>query len=351
MAHRVLNSLPAIAGTLAGCVLAGCPHDWEAFESVPRELPRPDAAATDAPGSSPDAGDATFAALGEKPILIAADDDGIVFATASGSVLSCPHTGCKSPASIADAQKDIRALAIGHGFVAWTSRGDNTVRRATRVPGAGPTEQAFDDDGLEAVALSPKKVFFSVDAIGLILGAPGIRSCTPGDDCGDITFGSFAEGVVTELLFSGTDAFWLGEDRLSGCPIAACDGDVGKRAVLAQEPVAAHALTADADTVYYGSPLEGGTIRAVPRASMGGAPATPRAVAIGIGSLTRIVATTRSVWFTSAAAGTVARAPRDGGTATSVAAGLAGPSGIASGGGYVYVACSGDGRIMRWERD
>ena len=62
------------------------------------------------------------------------------------------------------------------------------------------------------------------------------------------------------------------------------------------------------------------------------------------------------IWYTGLIAsmldaGMVTRAPRLGGPPVVVASGLAEPTGIAIGGGYVYVACAGDGRILRWKQD
>lgn len=335
---------------LAPFALLGCPHDWSAFEAVPSTAdggsPAPATMPTLPAGS--DAPPAVFATLAERPVLVAADADGIVLTTVQGSVVACTHASCAPLATIASAQKDVRGLATSGGFVAWGARGDKEVRRASRTPGSAAVQEAYEDDGITAVALSPSKVYFAVDAIGIPFGAPGIRSCIPGDSCGDITYDSFADGLVTEMLVEGGDAFWLGENRVLGCPLATCEGQPSKRSVLADEPVATSALAVDGREVFYASSLDGGSLRFVPRAALAGG-GVPQTLASKVGTVTRIAVTERSVWATNAAGGTVVRASRTGGPAVVVASGLASPTGIAAAGGKVYVACAGDGRVLRWE--
>lgn len=348
MASRVLNVALAF-------VLAGCPHDWAAFERS--EI----ASATDGgPPGVEAGGDAnanaaveTFATLAEKPTLLAADAEGIVFVTVEGSVLSCAHAslGCATPGTIASMQHEVRSLAMGHGFVAWAARGDRAVRRASRNPGQGAIEEAIDDDGLVAVGLSASQVYFSVDAVGAIIGTPGIRRCAPGVDCQSPVFGGFADGLVTELKIDGTEAFWLGEGSVFGCSVTACEANGANRVVLANEPTFPFALAVDRERAFYGSSLEGGSIRAVPRAAIAGGGGSPKVLSTGIGAATRLAATAQSVWFTNGAAGTVSRVSKNGGSAVVMASGLAAPSGLAVGGGYVYVACAGDGRILRWKEE
>ncbi len=346
MAARVLS---AALLACAAALLVGCPHDWSSFEGGEAAVASgPDGAApapsTPPASSAPD----VLATLGEHPVLLRADGEGLVFSTREGSILACPHTGCSAVTSIASAQRDIRGLAVASGFVAWGARGDERVRRAPRTPGGGSLVEAFEDDGIVAVALTPAKVYFAVDAAGIAFGAPGVRSCAPDADCvGAITYASFADGLATEIVVDGADAFWLGEHRVLGCPLATCDRDVGARTVLADEPVVASALAVDATEVLYASSLDGGSVRAVARSALASG-GVPRTVASGVGSVTSLALTAASVWITNAAAGTVTRAPRTGGAPVVVASGLAAPTGIAAAAGRVYVACAGDGRILRW---
>ena len=366
MASRVLSARAASAALrgsammTACCVLVGCPHDFSAFEGVPTDIVM-DASATgpgpaERDGSRSDVSpieSATFATMTEKPTVIAADAAGIVFLTAEGSVLACPHDGCALPSTIAAGQHDARSLAIGYGFVAWTARGDSAVRRSSRVPGQGPAVQASDNDGLGAIALTATKMYWAVDGSNSPIITPGVRRCTPGLDCQYPTFDGFADDRVSELKIDGADAFWLLENRLFGCPLAACDADAKRRTLLAADPVLPFALAVDAEQIYYGSPIDGGSVRAASRSALGGdagSGGAPHALAKGLGAPSRLAVTASSVWFTDPA-GTVARVPRKGGAAAVVAKGLAQPTGIAVGGGYVYVACSGDGRILRWAQD
>lgn len=348
MAARVL-----ITAGLA-VLLVGCPHDWDAFEGVPESAAPSAATAPDGGAPSSAAPPAAigaptvFATIADPPMLVVADADGIVLATTSGSVLACPHTGCASPTTIASGQKDIRGLAAAGGFVAWGARGDEHARRASRVPGGGAVEDAFEDDGLVAVALSGKKMFFAVEHTGVPFGNPGIRGCIPGETCHDVRYPDLAIGPVSELVIEAGDAFWLGDHRVFGCPVATCDGTPDARTVLADEPVAASALAADASDVVFASPEGNGSLRAVPRAALAGGGA-PRTVASGVGNVTRLALTKAAVWTTNAAAGTVTRAPRTGGAPVVTATGLAAPTGIAAAAGHVYVACAGDGRVLRWE--
>jgi hypothetical protein len=361
MASRLLTQLLTLGATaLASATVLGCPHDWAAFESVPRDTT--DQGDSEAPSVPSDGRDssvpeaapaetATFAAMQEKPSVLAADAAGIVFLTLEGSVLACSHDGCALPTAIASSQHDPRALAIGYGFVAWTARGDNAVRRASRTPGHGPALQATDNQGVGALGLSPTKVYFAVDAVNDLIRGAGIRMCSPGIDCNFASYDGFADGRVTEMKVDGADAFWLGENRLVGCPTAACDDDMAKRVVLAEAAVLPFALAVDVDNVYFGSPLDGGSIRAVARTALAGNPgAGPRVVVKGVGTPARLAVTPSSVWFTDPS-GIVSRAPRSGGPAVVVATGLSQPTGIAVGGGWVYVACAGDGRILRWKQD
>lgn len=351
MARRLLSQTVArtTLGFAGAIVLAACPHDWAAFEEVSRTAAVVDAGALDVVVDVPAPVVPAFATLGEKPALIAADETGIVFTTLEGSVLSCGHGGCNPAATIAGAQKDVRALAIGFGFVAWAARGDHTVRRTGRTPGQGAMEQVYDDDGLLAVGLSRDHVYFAVDAVGAIIPAPGIRYCTPGVDCKNFTFASFADGDVTDLVMDGTDAFWLAEGKVFGCRVADCDEDMNRRVEISSEVSGVSGIALDAEYVYWASPADGGSVRGAPRSAL----ATPgsggaRAIAIGVGSIGRLAPSNGSVWFTSGVAGTVSRAPREGGKAEIVATGLAAPAGIAAAAGHVYVTCSGDGRIMRF---
>ena len=362
MAPRVLKTaLLPVAAAVASLAAAGCPHDWASFESVPTEAPA-DASTDVAQGQDEaatfEAGpteNAVFAAMKEKPTVLAADAAGIVLLTLEGSVLACPHEGCALPTTIASNQHDPRSLAIGYGFVAWSSRGDNTVTRASRIPGASPAQQAKDPDVPDAVALSATKVFFSVIAANNLIRSAGIRTCTPGVDC-QLTapsYSTFADGNVTALKLESADAFWLDpqNNRVVGCPIATCEADYNKNVVLATEPVLPFALAVDADAIYYGSTLEGGSVRAVPRSRLAGdAGGGAHALAKTVGSPERLAVTPSSVWFTDPA-GIVSRVSRKGGAVTLVAKGLAQPTGIAVGGGWVYVACTGDGRILRWKAD
>jgi hypothetical protein len=244
----------------------------------------------------------------------------------------------------------VRALALGAGFVAWAARGDHAVRRTSRST-PGPAEEANEDDGLVAVAVTASRMYFAVDAIDVLIGSAGVRSCRPGIDCQNIAFASFADNRVSELRFEGADAFWLGEGTLLGCPIAACDADTAKRVVLASEPVLPSALAVDGELVYYASAADGGSVRAVSRLAVAGGAPSARTLATNVGTVTRLAVTHGSVWLTKSAAGTVSRVPRGGGSVTEVAGNLAAPGGIARGGGYVYVACSGDGRVLRWKEN
>lgn len=332
-------------------LVAACPHDWSRFEDVPT-VPAGGVDASGDVGADTTADGASvalpFAKLGENPVLIAADDDGIVFTTAAGSVLACRHSGCDTLTTIAAGQHDVRALAIGYGFVAWVARGDNAIRRASRVPGAAPLVEVTDDDGLSAVALAPGRVYWAVDALGLVFTNAGIRSCAPGESCDGITFDGFADGFASELVIDGADAFWLGEAKVFGCPLGACQNDGHQRTTLASELIEPHALAVANGEVFYGSPIEGGSIRAVARVTTGTPSGAPRLVVKGLGNISRLAITNASVWVTNGPGGTVTRAPRAGGPAVTVASDLAAPTGIARGGGYVYVACSGDGRIFRF---
>ena len=362
MASRVLKTLLVPVAAAASLAVAGCPHDWASFESVPRDAPAEAGAAdvnapegSDSPFESGPTESAVFATMTEKPTVLAADAAGIVFLTVQGSVLSCPHEGCALPGIIASNQKDARSLAIGYGFVAWTSRGDNTVRRASRIPGLGPAEQAVDPDVPDAVALTATKLVFSVIAANNLIRSAGLRTCTPGVDCqfSAPSFNTFADGNVTVVKLDSADAYWLDPKNnvVVGCPIATCESDSTKASVLAREPVLPFALAVDADQIYFGSTLEGGSVRAVHRGPPAGdAGAGPRALAKAVGTPAYLAVTKSSVWFTDPA-GLVTRVPRNGGAAVAVATGLAQPTGIAIGGGWVYVACAGDGRILRWKAD
>jgi hypothetical protein len=366
MAARVLNRAVEL-GALVGCAVAlgGCPHDWATYAAVSSDEPRGDAAPGSqeaGPDTGPEAGaggdaggtlpgDGLFATFPEKPLLIEADADGIVIATTDGSVVSCDHHDCTaSMRSIASMQHDIRALAIGDGYVGWAARGDHVVRRSSRST-PGPAQEANENDGLVAIAVTAARMYWAVDAVDSPIATANVRSCRPGIDCTNLVLNTFADGRVSELRFDGTDAFWLGEIGLAGCPIVSCDADTKNRVVLSADPVSPNALAVDADSVYYASALEGGSVRAVSRLAIAGGAPTPRTLAKNLGVITRLVATPTSVWLTRSAAGTLSKVPRAGGAVVDVATKLESPMGIARGGGYVYVACNGDGRVLRWKED
>jgi hypothetical protein len=343
---------------VASCSLAiaGCPHDWSSFASVPTDDPRQDSAlampdapveaGTDAPGAN----ETLYAKLSEKPTVITADAEGIVFITKEGSVLACGHDGCGNMRTVASGQHDLRAVALGDGFIAWAARGDHVLRRSPRsMP--GPAQEVDENDGLVAVAVTASRLYFAVDALDVAIGSAGVRYCKPGVDCQNVVRGSFADGQVTELRFDGADAFWLGAGTVVGCSIDACNGDTAKKKILASEPVLPNALALDTELVYYASPEDGGSVRALSRAALVGAPAAPHLLASKVGIATRLAATKHSVWMTSTTTGAVTRIPRTGGAPVTVASGLALPTGIASADGYVYVTCAGDGRILRWSED
>jgi hypothetical protein len=338
MARRLL-----IAAT--SLVLAGCPHDWAAFERVPEASGAETDTSSAQPSPAPTAGTSdpvVFAEpSSEHPTLIVADGEGIVFVTREGSVMACPHAGCTPILRLASAQRDVRSIAASGAFAAWTANGENAVRRTTRKPG-GAIDEVYEDDGLLAVGVTASKVYWSVRA-DFPFGAPQIRTCSPGIDCDDIMPGLLADGIVTDLVIDGSDAYWIESGRLLGCPLAACEDDANKKRVLAAEPLQAVGLAADSANVYFLTSEGGGTVRAVPRA--GGA---ARTIATGVGTDARIAVTTQSVWVTSPSAARVVRAPIAGGALTVVAEKLAEPFGIAAGGDGVYVACAGNGRILRW---
>ena len=364
MAPRLLSALPLAIVAACAVALAGCPHDWATYESVSTEEPQNDAspgASESGTGVAAEAGadgeaggtssDGLFANVPEKPLFLEADADGIVVATTGGSVFSCDHHDCTtSMRSIASMQHDIRALAIGDDYVAWAARGDHVVRRSSRST-PGPAQEANENDGLVAVAVTATRMYWAVDAVDSPIATANVRSCRPGIDCTNLVFGSFADGRVSELRFDGTDAFWLGEAGLSGCLIASCDADTKNRVILSADPVSPNALAVDADSVYYASALDGGSVRAVSRLAIAGGAPSPRTLAKNLGVVTRLVATGTSVWMTRSAAGMLSKVPRAGGPVVDVATKLASPMGIARGGGYVYVACNGDGRILRWKED
>jgi hypothetical protein len=363
---RALTRAVELTALCAGAVaLGGCPHDWATYESVSTDEAHDDAGTgasesgaaveggptADADSGGSPGGDLVFATFPEKPLFIEADATGIVIATTGGSVVSCDHHDCTtSLRSIASMQHDIRALAIGDDYVAWAARGDHVVRRSSRST-PGPAQEANENDGLVAIAVTATRMYWAVDAVDSPIASPGVRSCRPGVDCTNLVFGSFADGRVSELRFDGPDAFWVGEAGVSGCPIASCDADTKNRVILSADPVSPNALTVDADSVYYASALDGGSVRAVSRLGIAGGAAMPRTVAKNLGTITRLAATTTSVWITRSAAGTVSRVPRLGGTVADVATKLESPMGIARGGGYIYVACNGDGRVLRWKED
>ena len=370
MASRVLIRALASAVEIASLaavavVLGGCPHDWATYEAVSSDEPHDDAGPgaaeagtgaeagplTDGDSGGSPAGDPLFATFPERPLFIEADATGIVLATTGGSVVSCDHHDCTaSLRSIASMQHDIRALAIGDDYVAWAARGDHAVRQSSRST-PGPAQEANENDGLVAIAVTATRMYWAVDAVDSPIASPGVRSCRPGIDCTNLVFGSFADGRVSELRFDGPDAFWVGEAGVSGCPIASCDADTKNRVILSADPVSPNALAVDADSVYYASALDGGSVRAVSRLAIAGGAAMPRTLAKNLGTLTRLAATGTSVWMTRSAAGTVSRVPRLGGAVVDVATKLESPMGIARGGGYVYVACNGDGRVLRWKED
>lgn len=338
MAPRVL--------IVASLVLCGCPHDWSAFERVPEHSAvendtSPAEPAPNAQGRDP----VVFAApSAEHPTLVVADGEGIVFLTREGSVMACPHAGCEPIAKLASAQRDVRSIAASGAYAAWAARGENAVRRTTRKPG-GAIDEVYEDDGLLAVGVTASKVYWSVQA-DFPFGAPQIRTCSPGIDCDEIMQGLLGEGVVTDLLLDGGDAFWIENGKVLGCALAACEGDPKRRTVLATEPVHAVGLAADGANVYFVTSADGGTVRAVPRA--GG---SVRTIVTGAGSDARIAVTRGTIWVASAAAGTLVRASLAAGTPAVVATNLENPTGIAAGGDGIYVACAGDGRILRWRAD
>ena len=367
MAPRLLShltrALPGAIVVASSLVLAGCPHDWASYESVSSEPPGGDSSPNVPEGGveaavvppsgdgGSTAGDDLFATVPDKPLFLEADADGIVVATTGGSVFSCDHHDCTaSMRSIASMQKDIRALAIGDDFVAWAARGDHVVRRSSRST-PGPAQEANENDGLVAVAVTSTRLYWAVDAVDSPVATADVRSCRPGIDCTNLVLNTFADGRVSQLRFDGTDAFWLGEIGLAGCPIASCDVDSKNRVILSADPVSPNALAVDADSVYYATALDGGSIRAVSRLAIAGGAPSPRTLVKNIGVVTRLVATGTSVWMTRSAAGTVSKVPRAGGAVTDVATNLASPMGIARGGGYVYAACNGDGRVLRWKED
>lgn len=355
MGDRVL--IPLVSCALAWCALSAC-HDWSAFEEVPEPAqstsgtspgPGIDAGSPDGK-SSPAPSGPEFAQLGEKPTLVAGDAQGIVFLTTLGSVLTCPHEGCALPAVIAANQKDARSLTVGFGFVAWVARGDQAVRRTSRTPGSGRAESVQEPHGLLSVALTPSMLYFSVDGSNDLIRGDGIRRCTPGLDCQvpATQFDGFAFGHVTELRLDGADSYWLGDDGVYGCPIAACNEDDGRRVTLAKDPVLPFALGLDDDAIFYGSTLEGGSIRTLPRSAIkGGAVPSATPIATKLGAPSRLVVTSNDVWFVDPV-GIVGKISKTTGAATTVATGLAAPTGITAGGGWIYVTCAGDGRILRW---
>ncbi|MDB5217584.1 MAG: hypothetical protein JWO86_5511 [Myxococcaceae bacterium] len=362
---RIVARALHVAALAAGAVvLGGCPHDWATYESVSTDDPHDATTGASEGGSAAETGanvdgdsggtpssDPLFATFPEKPLFIEADAQGIVLATTGGSVVSCDHHDCTaSMRSIASMQHDIRALAIGDDFVAWAARGDHAARRSSRST-PGPAQEANENDGLVAIAVTATRMYWAVDAVDSPIASPGVRSCRPGIDCTNLVFGSFADGRVSELRFDGPDAFWLGEAGLSGCPIASCDADTKNSVILSADPVSPSALAVDADSVYYASALEGGSLRAVSRLAIAGGAALPRTLAKNLGTITRLAASTTSVWMTRSAAGTLSKVPRGGGAVVDVATKLESPMGIARGGGYMYVACNGDGRVLRWKED
>lgn len=356
MARRVLSVALSVAAAIA-VAASGC-RDWASFEDVPAPAATTAGGGTNGPdGGAPDTGSppiatdsALFAQLDEKPTLLSADAQGIVFLTTAGSILTCPHEGCALPGVIASGQREVKSLATGFGYVVWIARADQVVRRAPRTPGKGPSEQVKEPNGLVAVAFTPTQLYFSVDGANDLIRGDGIRTCTPGPDCDrpSSQFDGFSDGPASEMRFDGADAFWLADDGVYGCAIAACNKDSAKRIAIAKDPLLPNAITVDADHAYYGSTLDGGSIRSFPRSVLaGGAIPPPKAIATKLGAPTRIVATSASVWYVDPV-GVVGRVPRAGGAPVVVAKGLADPTGIAVAGGWVYVTCAGDGRIFRW---
>lgn len=355
MAARLLK----LGATSCALVALVACHDWDAFDGVPAAAPTQSTSGTNPvpEGGAPDTGPsvtndkAVFGQVTEKPTVVAGDARGIVFLTKQGSVLTCPHEGCALPATIASGQNDARALAIGYGFVAWVARGDQAVRRAPRNPGSGPAVTVKEPNGLLTVALTPELLYFSVDGETDLIRGEGIRRCTPGLDCHYPSgqFDGFAHGRVTELRLDGADSFWLQDDGVHGCPIAACNDDSNKAMTLAKEPVLPFALTLDGEQTYFGSTLDGGSIRSLPRSVIkGGAIPASKPLAQKLGAPSRLAVTATDVWFVDPV-GIVGKVSKKTGAATTVATGLGEPTGITAAGGWIYVTCAGDGRILRWK--
>jgi hypothetical protein len=75
---------------------------------------------------------ALFAAVDSGTVDIAVDDTGVYWTTASGTVRTCPLTGCPpaGPSTLASARVNPRQLTLGAGFFYWIE--DDTIVRLAR---------------------------------------------------------------------------------------------------------------------------------------------------------------------------------------------------------------------------
>jgi hypothetical protein len=231
------------------------------------------------------------------PYTVVSDGTSFYFAdeTSTGSLYSCPASGCISPVTPLEAENESFGIAVASGTLFWTSSNDGTVSSASAASG-GAAQVLFNQTGTAPFRLvvDGTNVYFTdiygpvrrletggatvidltassepASSIALAVGATSVffTIATTSTSTGDSIWSVPRNGTQLDTSFAGaldgcdgiaadaTDVYWLNRGAenaatgtLATCPQTGCNGSPKTLATGLHYPV--H-IAIDADYVYW----------------------------------------------------------------------------------------------------
>jgi hypothetical protein len=173
--------------------------------------------------------------------------------TGDGSVMKCALGGCAGkPSALATKLFNPHGIAVGAGFVHWTSLGDGAVSRCPLDGCRGtPAKQASEQAFPQQIVADAANLYWTND--GGSNGQGSVMSCAITDCAGSLH--TLAKGLDHPDAIAVDEAhvyFTASHGKLMKCPLAGC-GEKPPTLLVGQGASSGGSIAVDATSVYFAS--------------------------------------------------------------------------------------------------
>jgi hypothetical protein len=269
---------------------------------------------------------ATYAANLPGVTYVAADDTSVAWSNfGDGTVAVCPTAGCAMPVTLDTGVTTPSFVSLTPTKVYWaTSDGVHVSPRTI----SNPTLYASAGQPVGGVATTGETVYFTY----------GSFVCR--DLCNSVYLGGFSGLTAIAIAPNVSLVFAVSSNGIYQMSANLNDGTQ----FLFAPDSTTFALATDGQAVFWIDPSSTASMYKQPIGADG---AAPKPVVNNLDQPWGLVLDATDVYYTTVEGGTVARVSRGGGTPTILAKGLTAPKGIAQYGTDIFVAVSGENRIVR----